>query len=110
MLNEEKTTGIGVVIGAGTMGGGIAAQLANAGWQVRLLDVPGTDAKTRNQAAQTGLERVDTAGQFGGRRSNDRGPMSGGSWLRELTGKLRGQVSEFRARHFRGERPHALDL
>jgi 3-hydroxyacyl-CoA dehydrogenase len=61
MLNEEKTTGIGVVIGAGTMGGGIAAQLANAGWQVRLLDVPGadrSDAKTRNQAAQMGLERV----------------------------------------------------
>lgn len=61
MLNEESLQGIAIVIGAGTMGGGIAAQLANAGWQVRLLDVPGpdpNDRKSRNQAAAAGLERI----------------------------------------------------
>jgi 3-hydroxyacyl-CoA dehydrogenase len=62
-LNEQSVVGKGVVIGAGTMGGGIAAQLANAGWQVTLLDVANPDAapsdpKARNQAAEAGLERV----------------------------------------------------
>ncbi|WP_309715968.1 3-hydroxyacyl-CoA dehydrogenase family protein, partial [Armatimonas sp.] len=33
-----KEQGVAVVIGAGTMGGGIAADLANAGWTVYLLD------------------------------------------------------------------------
>src|SRR4051812_18020300 len=64
MIDENSSTGTAVVIGAGTMGGGIAAQLANAGWQVKLLDVPGgdpTDPKTRNTAANAGLERVKTA-------------------------------------------------
>jgi 3-hydroxyacyl-CoA dehydrogenase len=51
MLNENSTTGNAVVIGAGTMGGGIAAQLANAGWTVTLLDV--TD-----EAAEKGKQRV----------------------------------------------------
>jgi 3-hydroxyacyl-CoA dehydrogenase len=61
MLNAKSVAGTGVVIGAGTMGSGIAAQLANAGWQVWLLDVAGTDPndmRTRNQAAVAGLERV----------------------------------------------------
>lgn len=61
MVNEKSITGKAVVIGAGTMGGGIAAQLANAGWQVWLLDVPGpdpSDKKSRNQAAAAGWERV----------------------------------------------------
>ncbi|HLV79036.1 MAG TPA: 3-hydroxyacyl-CoA dehydrogenase NAD-binding domain-containing protein, partial [Chthonomonadaceae bacterium] len=61
MLNEKSVRGTAAVIGAGTMGGGIAAQLANAGWQVRLLDVAGPDPKdpkTRSQAAMAGLERV----------------------------------------------------
>ena len=61
MLNEKNVRGRVVVIGAGTMGGGIAAHLANAGWQVRLLDVAGPDPqdrKTRNQAATAGLDRV----------------------------------------------------
>ncbi len=40
-----------VVIGAGTMGGGIAAQLANAGWNVALLD-------TTHEAAGNGLSRL----------------------------------------------------
>jgi 3-hydroxyacyl-CoA dehydrogenase len=61
MLDAQRVSGTAVVIGAGTMGGGIAAQLANAGWQVRLLDVAGPDdrdPKTRNQAASAGLARV----------------------------------------------------
>lgn len=51
MLDMDSTEGKAVVIGAGTMGGGIAAQLANAGWTVTLLDVT-------EEAAQKGKERV----------------------------------------------------
>jgi 3-hydroxyacyl-CoA dehydrogenase len=60
MLNEKSTTGQSVIIGAGTMGGGIAAQLANAGWSVRLLDVAGEKGtpETRNAAAIRGLQRI----------------------------------------------------
>jgi 3-hydroxyacyl-CoA dehydrogenase len=43
------------VVGAGTMGGGIAALAASAGVPVVLLDVPGTD--DRNGPARQGLER-----------------------------------------------------
>ncbi len=45
------------VIGAGTMGAGIAAQLANAGIPTLLLDIPGTGAD-RNEPARKGLERA----------------------------------------------------
>ncbi|MEM7463619.1 MAG: 3-hydroxyacyl-CoA dehydrogenase family protein, partial [Pseudomonadota bacterium] len=45
------------VIGAGTMGTGIAAQVANAGLDVLLLDVAGTDEKP-NKAAERGIERI----------------------------------------------------
>jgi 3-hydroxyacyl-CoA dehydrogenase len=45
------------VIGAGTMGAGIAAQFANAGIPVDLLDVVGDDPADRNSPARTGLER-----------------------------------------------------
>ena len=61
MLHENSSTGTAVVIGAGTMGGGIAAQLANAGWQVKLLDVASADLSPpagRNGAAAAGLERL----------------------------------------------------
>lgn len=44
------------VIGAGTMGTGIAAQVANAGGEVLLLDVAGGEG--RNAAAQRGLDRI----------------------------------------------------
>jgi 3-hydroxyacyl-CoA dehydrogenase len=52
------------VIGAGIMGAGIAAQLANAGIPVLLLDIVAPDAQdstdqaARNRVAQTGLERA----------------------------------------------------
>ena len=52
-MDETRTSGVAVVVGAGTMGGGIAADLANAGWEVRLLDVTA-------DAAAAGLERVRT--------------------------------------------------
>ena len=42
------------VIGAGNMGGGIAAQFANAGISVDLLDRAGPD-EARNQPAEQGL-------------------------------------------------------
>jgi 3-hydroxyacyl-CoA dehydrogenase len=49
-----KESGVAVVIGAGTMGGGIAADLANAGWSVHLLDVTA-------EHAGRGLSRLRTA-------------------------------------------------
>ncbi len=51
LLDETRTAGTAVVLGAGTMGGGIAADLANAGWDVRLLDVT-------EEAAVAGRERI----------------------------------------------------
>jgi 3-hydroxyacyl-CoA dehydrogenase len=51
------------VIGAGTMGAGIAGQVANAGIEVWLLDLPGED--NPNALAERGLERLrdpDTPG------------------------------------------------
>src|ERR1051325_2794132 len=44
------------IVGAGTMGGGIAALAASAGVPVLLLDVPGP-AADRNAVARTGLDR-----------------------------------------------------
>ena len=46
------------VIGAGTMGAAIAAQLANAGISTLLLDIVLPEAKDRNAAAKGGLERA----------------------------------------------------
>jgi len=52
------------VLGAGIMGAGIAAQLANAGIPVLLLDIVPVDAKdsadraARNRIAQSGLEKA----------------------------------------------------
>lgn len=45
------------VIGAGTMGLGIAGQLANAGVDVLLIDLPSADGE-RNAAAKRALERL----------------------------------------------------
>ena len=45
------------VIGAGTMGAGIAAQVANAGFEVLLLDIAGK-GEARNATAQLGLDRI----------------------------------------------------
>src|SRR5687767_13401785 len=62
MLSEKSVSGHAAVIGAGVMGTGIAAHLANVGWTVLLLDrVPedaGSDAKSRNRLAQEGLDRA----------------------------------------------------
>jgi len=65
MLNEKSLTGHAVVLGAGVMGAGIAALLANIGWQVDLLDRLPEDAPAdpvaRNRLAQEGLERASKA-------------------------------------------------
>lgn len=50
------------VIGAGAMGGGIAAQFANAGIEVELLDIPGVD--DRNSPAAAGISRQLKIGGF----------------------------------------------
>lgn len=46
------------VIGAGTMGSGIAAQVANAGDKVLLLDVPAKDG-SRNGVTENALKRIE---------------------------------------------------
>jgi len=46
------------VIGAGVMGGGIAAHLANAGVPVLLLDIPAANGAGRNALAQGAIERM----------------------------------------------------
>ena len=51
------------VIGAGTMGSGIAGQVANAGIEVLLLDLPGED--NPDALAERGLERLRDPNQPG---------------------------------------------
>ncbi|MCH2542595.1 MAG: 3-hydroxyacyl-CoA dehydrogenase NAD-binding domain-containing protein, partial [Alphaproteobacteria bacterium] len=46
-----------VVIGSGTMGSGIAAQVANAGIPVFLLDLPSSEG-TRNKIVENAKERI----------------------------------------------------
>ncbi len=46
-----------VVIGSGTMGSGIAAQVANAGIQVTLLDLPSKEG-SRNKITESAKERI----------------------------------------------------
>src|SRR5689334_16455132 len=62
MLTEKSRAGRVVVIGAGIMGGGIAALMANLGWRVSLLDVvpdgAGSDPKSKNRLAAEGLDRA----------------------------------------------------
>ena len=52
-MNIEKV----VVIGSGTMGSGIAAQIANAGIAVSLLDLPSTKG-SKNQIAENAKEKI----------------------------------------------------
>ena len=54
MTNQIKKVG---VIGAGTMGAGIAGQVANAGVEVWLLDLP-SEGENVNSLAAKGLERL----------------------------------------------------
>ncbi len=46
-----------VVIGSGTMGSGIAAQVANAGIPVTLLDLPSNEG-SRNQITENAKDRI----------------------------------------------------
>jgi len=46
-----------VIIGSGTMGSGIAAQVANAGIPVSLLDLPSNE-RSRNQIVENAKERI----------------------------------------------------
>ena len=49
MLKDSQFKSI-AVIGAGTMGSGIAAQIANAGYEVLLLDLPAKEAGSKSPA------------------------------------------------------------
>ncbi len=60
MYNIEKAA----VVGAGTMGLGIAGQLANAGVEVLLLDLPGP-VERRNAPAERALDRLMDPNQPG---------------------------------------------
>ena len=46
------------VIGAGVMGAGIAAQVANAGVPVSLLDIVPEGAESRNVIAETAIKKM----------------------------------------------------
>ena len=46
-----------VIVGSGTMGSGIAAQVANAGIPVSLLDLPSNEG-SRNQIVENAKERI----------------------------------------------------
>ena len=46
------------VIGSGVMGSGIAAQVANAGVPVLLLDVPAKEGDTRNTVAEGAVAKM----------------------------------------------------
>jgi 3-hydroxyacyl-CoA dehydrogenase len=54
-MGEIRTA---AVIGAGTMGSGIAGHLANAGVPVVLLDIVSEDAQNRNAIAEGAVERL----------------------------------------------------
>ncbi len=77
MTNQQKASLIKsasikkvAVIGAGVMGAGIAAQAANGGADVLLLDIlpkdAGNDQTSRNSIAQGALDRFLKAGSAGG--------------------------------------------
>ena len=46
------------VIGSGTMGAGIAGHIANAGYPVLLLDLPGDDGEETNAISASALKRL----------------------------------------------------
>jgi len=60
---EQSGIRCAAVIGAGSMGSGIAAQFANAGVPVILLDIAG-DAANRNGPAEAGIARQLKVGGF----------------------------------------------
>lgn len=81
------------VIGAGAMGSGIAAQFANAGLKVILLDMPGGPDDAPDAAAQAGLARQvriqGFAGPWGpqrvitGNNTDDLALLSEADWIIE---------------------------
>ena len=46
------------VIGAGLMGAGIAAHLANAGTEVLLLDIPSKDNGKKNHLSESAIKKL----------------------------------------------------
>jgi len=62
--NENKTIKKVAVIGAGTMGAGIAGQVANAGVEVWLLDLP-SSGENVNALAERGFKRLQNTNSPG---------------------------------------------
>lgn len=82
------------VIGAGTMGSQIAAQMANAGADVLLLDIVPNDAEDRNQLANQALEKLTKSGAaftdsakaehiMAGNLEDDLGKLGNADWILE---------------------------
>lgn len=105
------------VIGAGTMGAAIAAQLVNAGVPTLLLDVPGADAADRLAVVRAGLERArkarppafmdadpaaQDAGLTLGNTEDDLGRLAGVDWVVEAI------VERPEAKRALWERVHAV--
>ena len=61
MSDTEFKINTVAVIGSGVMGSGIAAQVANAGHKVLLLDIVPEGAENRNVIAETALARMKKA-------------------------------------------------
>lgn len=100
---EKKPVSRVAVIGAGVMGSGIAAQAANAGAQVLLLDIPprrvaaDAPAEARNAVAAAAVERMLRAGSAGalmepavaerirvGNTEDDLAALSDADWIVEV--------------------------
>ena len=66
LAEGAERTGVrrAAVIGAGSMGSGIAAQFANAGIAVDLLDIAGGGPSSRHAPARAGIDRQLKAGGF----------------------------------------------
>jgi 3-hydroxyacyl-CoA dehydrogenase len=64
LINKISRVNKAAVIGAGTMGSGIAAQFANAGVPVVLLDIVPAGAQQRSIVAESAIERQLKVGGF----------------------------------------------
>jgi len=99
LVNHVRAVGVeqsgircAAVIGAGSMGSGIAAQFANAGVPVILLDIAG-DASNRNGPAEAGIARQLKVGGFmhpdaaklvrAGNTEDDLGLLAEADWIIE---------------------------
>lgn len=109
-----------VVIGSGTMGGGIAAVAANAGLPVYLLDLAHEDPSERNRVVASSFERIkkssppafltpETAERVTiGNVEDDFGWVGEGDWIVEAVVERLGPKRELLARIDAARRPRSI--